>query len=73
MTQLLTELDNFDSNQDRTRLTPDRLKIFYDFLENGDYQKLFVWCCFQTMELMWSYDGPPNYYEAGKNLISSSD
>ena len=58
--QYVSQLADFDPNEERTRLTPDRIRILFNFLEL-DYQKLFVWTDFETKELSWSYDLPPKF------------
>ena len=63
----VSQLQDLDQNEDRTRLTPDRIHVLYDFLEK-DYQKLFVWVEFETHEFSWSYDIPPKFDPGMFNL-----
>lgn len=46
MAKFLDELENFDPAEEKTALTNDRLRIFYDFLEDIGYTKLFVYMDF---------------------------
>lgn len=63
----VSQLQDLDQNEEKTRLSPERIHILYEFLEK-EYQKLFVWVDFETREFSWSYDLPPKFNAGMFNL-----
>lgn len=62
ITKYINELTNFDPVAPRTVMNEERVKLLYEFLENKDQKKLFVWVGFEApFELQFSYDLPPKY------------
>lgn len=61
MIKHLMELDEFNVN----KLSNDMLKKFFDFLENFDYIKFFVWLN-QELKVEVSFDSAPKFF--GKKL-----
>lgn len=57
MIKHLMELDEFNVN----KLTNDMLRKFFDFLENVDYLKFFVWLN-QEMKVEVSFDSAPKFF-----------
>ena len=66
MLSYLEELQNYEADNELTAPTNTRLKPFYTFLEKPEYKNLFIWVCFNTGELTYSYERAPQFYEAGK-------
>jgi len=57
MVKHLMEMDEFNVS----KLSNDKLQKFFDFLENCDYIKLFVWLN-EKLEVELSYDSAPKFF-----------
>ena len=66
MVQHLAELDEFKVS----KLSNEKLQKFFDFLENHDYIKFFVWLN-EKLEVELSYDSAPKFF--GKLPLSNSN
>ena len=69
MLSFLEELQNYREDNELTAPTNARLRPFYQFLEKSDYARFFVWVCFESGELTYSYERAPQFYEASKYKI----
>jgi len=52
------EMDEFNVG----KLNNDKLQKFFDFLENHDYIKFFVWLN-EKLDVELSYDSAPKFFE----------
>lgn len=60
MIQSLVDMDEFNVS----KLTNDKLQKFFEYLENSDYIKFFVWLDENhDNEVSMSYDGAPKFFE----------
>lgn len=62
MVKNLMEMDEFNVS----KLSNDKLQKFFDFLENHDYIKFFVWLN-EKLEVEFSFDSAPKFF--GKPAI----
>lgn len=71
MTAKYFEIENYDAENPDIVLSNDRLKLYYEFLENADYTKFFVWVDFsEHKKFCWSYDNIPKFH--GKNFLTDN-
>lgn len=57
MVKHLMEMDEFNVG----KLNNDKLQKFFDFLENHDYIKFFVWLN-EKLDVELSYDSAPKFF-----------
>lgn len=60
MVEQLSDMDEFNVS----KLSNDKLQKFFEFLENQQYIKFFVWLN-EQLEVEMSYDSAPKFFELG--------
>jgi hypothetical protein len=67
------ELDGFSAEEARTAMNYDRFKILYDFLENKEQIRLYVWIQFEApFEMQFDFNLPPKF-DPGKRFKLDSN
>ncbi len=68
MVEHVSGLDEFNIE----KLSNDMLQKFFDFLENQDYIKFFVWLDnTETADICLSFDSAPKYFEMKQTNIAT--